>query len=144
MKDVQNSNSFDIVAELYDIDKDLLMVEHDLFHPFKKADSNTQINNPSDILSCTYENDLVNFLPHFSEVVDILNVIPSTSASSKRSFSGLRRLKTLFTKHYGQVRLRNLTLICIERYYSNMVLRDDMGKVIDKFASSHNRAQHFF
>ena len=94
MKDVPSSNSFDVVAEHYDIDKDLLMVEHDLFDSFKKADSNTQLNNPSDILSCLYENDLVNVLPHFSEVVHILNVIPSTSASSECSFSGLRRLKT--------------------------------------------------
>ena len=65
MKDVPSPNSFDIVAEHCDIDKDLLMVEHDLFDSFQKADSNIQLNNPSDILSCIYENDLVNFLSSF-------------------------------------------------------------------------------
>ena len=126
--------------DLFDSFKTFLMVEHDLFDSFKKADSNTQFNNPSNILSCIYENDLVNFPPHFSEVVDILNVIPSTSASSERSFSGLLRLKTYLRSTMGQERLSNLALICIERYYSNMVLREDMEKVIDKFASSHNLA----
>ena len=53
-------------------------------------------------------------------------------------------VKNIFTKHYGQERLSNLALICIGRYYSNMVLREDMEKVIDKFASSHNRAQYTF
>lgn len=91
-----------------------------------------------------YENDQLNFLPHFAKAVRILNMIPVTACSSERSFSALRRLETYLRCTMGQDRLNNLAILDIVREYGNKVLENDMEKIIDKFANENQRSKYFF
>jgi hypothetical protein len=44
----------------------------------------------------------------------------------------------------GQSRLNSLVVISIERAYANLVLNNDIDKIIDMFASRKGRASLFF
>ncbi|CAH3139773.1 unnamed protein product [Porites lobata] len=72
-------------------------------------------------------------VPEFSKVVSILAVIPATSCSAERSFSGLRRLKTYLRSTMGQSRLNSLAIII-----------DSIDKIIDTFGQRHGRRSYFF
>ena len=82
--------------------------------------------------------------PEFSKVASILAVIPATSCSAERSFSGLRRLKTYLRNTMGQRRLNSLAIICIERAYGNEVIVSNMDKMIDIFGQRLGRKEFFF
>ena len=88
-----------------------------------------------------YDTDQMNFPPHFTKVVEILNVVPVTSCTAERSFSALRRLKTYIRSTMGQERLSHLAILSIERGYANLI---DINRVIDIFASRKGREQLFF
>ena len=139
-----NQEYYDMVADQYDIDKELLIVEHNLFFSYVRMNPDIVVNSPRDVLTCMHENDQLTFLPHLAKVMRILNIIPVTSCSSERSFSALRRILTYLRSTMGQERLTNLALLCIERIYGNEVLKNDIEKIIDKFAETKNRAQYFF
>ena len=109
-----SEGSFRAVSEQYDIDCDMLMVEHDLFVSFRNAFPDANLDSPCEVLKRLYENDHIKFLPHFSKLVRIFNVIPATSCSAERSFSALRRLKTYIRSTMGQDRLSHLAFLSIE------------------------------
>ena len=134
---------YDMVSSHYKIDKDLLIVEHNLFFSFIE-NTDISLETPGDVLRTMFENEQLNFLPHFSKAVRIFNIVPVTSCSAERSFSALRRLKTYLRSTMGQERLNNIAVLCIEREYGNKVLQYDIEKIIDKFASEKNRSKHFF
>ena len=73
-------------------------------------------------------------VPEFTKAATILTVIPATSCSAERSFSGLRRLKTYLRSTMGEKRLANIALINIEREYANRVIKEDMERIIDIFS----------
>ena len=74
-----NQEYYDMVADQYDIDKELLIVEHNLFFSYVRMNPDIVVNSPRDVLTCMHENDQLTFLPHFAKVVRILNIIPVTS-----------------------------------------------------------------
>ena len=123
---------YDMVSSHYKIDKDLLIVEHNLFFSFIE-NTDISLETPGDVLRTMFENEQLNFLPHFSKAVRIFNIVPVTSCSAERSFSALRRLKTYLRSTMGQERLNNIAVLCIEREYGNKVLQYDIEKIIDKF-----------
>lgn len=43
-----------------------------------------------------------------------------------------------------QSRMNSLAVICIERVYANLVLKNDIDKIINVFASRKGRASAFF
>jgi len=88
-------------------------------------------------------NSLYEITPEFSKVAAILAVIPATSCSAERSFSGLRRLKTYLRNTVGQHRLNSLAITCIERAYGNHVIVNSMDKMIDIFGHRHGRKNFF-
>ena len=135
--------SYKMVTSHYRIDKDLLIVEHNLFFSFINS-MDISLDAPEDVLHAIYENEQLDFLPHFAKAVRILNMIPVTSCSSERSFSALRRLKTYLRSTRNQKRLNNLSILNIERGYGNKVLINDMEKIIDKFANKNQRSKYFF
>ena len=141
MSDHPADKSFVDVCSQYDIDYELLKVEHDLYVSFKNNSPDAQLGSPRDILDSMHKHDHLKFLPHFAKVVRIFNVIPATSCAAERSFSALRRLKTYIRSTMGQDRLSHLALLSIERAYSNKI---DMDKVIDEFASRKGRGKFFF
>ena len=87
---------------------------------------------------------MIDMLPELSKMAAIFAVIPSTSCSAERAFSGLRRLKRYLRSTMGQTRLSNLALLNIERHYANEVLKNDMQQMIDTFGQKNNRDCYFF
>jgi hypothetical protein len=136
--------SFQLVADHYELDKDLLTVEQDMFRNFRDSNDDIRLEPAVDVLGCMHENGLNDFLPHFAKAVKVLSIIPATSCTSERSFSALRRLKTCLRSTMEQSRLNSLAVICIERVYANLVLKNDIDKIINGFASRKGRASAFF
>ena len=77
-------------------------------------------------------------------MVHILAVIPATSCSAERSFSGLRRLKAYLCSTMRQQRVSNIALINTEREYANSVINKDMDRIIDIFVRRNGRESYFF
>ena len=81
-------------AKFYKIDGEILGAEQKMYASFRRV-RGLGYMTVSEMLQTMHENDLFDMFPEFSSVVHILAVIPATSCSAERSFSGLRRLKTL-------------------------------------------------
>ena len=88
------SDSFDIVAGYYNFDKELLQADQRLFNRFKKTHVEKSIKTAAEVIEVLHENSLYKITPEFSKVASILAVIPATSCSAERPFSGLRRFVT--------------------------------------------------
>ena len=82
---VRFSDSFDLVARYYNLDRELLQADR-LFSQFKAAHVEKSIKIAAEVIEVLNENSL------HEMVASILAVIPLTSCSAARSFSGL--LKT--------------------------------------------------
>ena len=98
----------------------------------------------SEMLQTMHENDLFDMFPEFSSVVHILAVIPATSCSAERSFSGLRKLKIYLRSTMEQQRVSNIALIDTGREYANSVVEKDMDRIIDIFGRRNGRGSYFF
>ena len=94
----QIKKSFSRVAKFYKIDGEILEAEQIMYASFRRV-RGLGYMTVSEMLQTMHENDLFDMFPEFSSVVHILTVITATSCSAERSFSGLRRLKTLVTSH---------------------------------------------
>ena len=116
------------MAHHYELDKDLLTVEQDMFNNFRDSNDDVRLASAVDVLGCMHENGLKDFLPHFVKVLTVLSIIPATSCTSEKSFSALRCLKTYLRSTMEQSRLSSLSVICTERVYVNLVLRNDIGQ----------------
>lgn len=136
--------NFKIVADHYELDRDLLAVEQDMFRKFINDNDDIKSQSAADVLKCMHESGLNDFLPQSAIAVKVLSIIPATSCTAERSFSALRRLKTYLRSTMGQTRLNDLAMICIERVYANLVLNNDIDKIIDVFASRKGRMSSFF
>jgi len=90
MKADPSVDSFDLVSSYYNLDKDLLIAEHELFNSYKSSHDLDCSGNATDILSVLREHELTEFVPEFTQVVKLLCAIPATSCSAERSFSALR------------------------------------------------------
>ena len=88
------SDSFDLVARYYNLDRELLQADQRLFSQFKAAHVEKSIKTAAEVIEVLNENSLHEMTPELIKlkVASILPVIPSTSCSAARSFSGL--LKT--------------------------------------------------
>jgi len=89
INDQPREESFDLLANYYQLDKELLIAEREIFVNFKSGRDDIRCSTATDVLSTLYDHDL----PEFAQVVKLLCVIPATSCSAERSFSALRRLK---------------------------------------------------
>ena len=88
--------------------------------------------------------DVLSLIPVMAIALNIYSVIPATSCSAERSFSGLRRLKTYLRSKMGQTRLSSLALLHIEREFVNRVITEDIDKIIDVFGQRNGRESYFF
>ncbi|CAB3983630.1 zinc finger MYM-type 1-like [Paramuricea clavata] len=112
LNDSPLENSFDAVAEFYNVDRDLLKWRRD---------------------------GLCDLLPVLYEAATILASIPATSCTAERSFSGLRRVKTYLRSTMGEEHLNSIAVINIERAYANRTIKNDMVKIIDTFGRRNGR-----
>ena len=80
----------------------------------------------------------------FGEVVSMLSLIctvPSTAASSERTFSMLRRLKTYTRNRCSQSRLNHLALADMHK---SVLTRDAVKKMEARFASKTSERKKVF
>ena len=138
-----DKESFSRVAKFYKIDGEILEAEQKMYASFRRV-RGLGYMTVSEMLQTMHENDLFDMFPEFSSVVHILAMIPATSCSAGRSFSGLRRLKTYFRSTMGQQRVSNIALINTEREYANSVVKKDMDRIIYIFGRRNGRDSYFF
>ena len=124
------SDNFDLVARYYNLDRELLQADQRLFSQFKAAHVEKSIKTAAEVIEVLNENSLYEMTPEFSKVASILAVIPATSCSAERSFSGLRRLKTYLRSTMGQNRLNSLAIVSTE--------------ILNIFGQCHGRKNFFF
>ena len=80
----------------------------------------------------------VDVFPNVRKLLIILATLPVTSATSERSFSTLRRLKTYLRKTMGEERLTGLALLAI--HHARSIDKQD---VLNEYATSANRRSEF-
>jgi hypothetical protein len=140
-------SDYELVGNFYDLDKDLIEADRRLFDQFKHTNADPKVSNlktASEVIYTLCKNELLEMVPEFVKVATILAVIPATSCSAERSFSGLRRLKTYLKSTMGEKRLSSIALINIERGYANCIINEDMEKMIDIFGKRKGRNTYFF
>ena len=80
-------------------------------------------------------------MPQVTKLCELVLTIPATTASVERSFSALKRIKSVYRNTMGQDRLASLSLFSIERslltsFRSKTFFHDE---VIDLFAAMKDR-----
>ena len=96
------------------------------------------------IVELAYKQGHHEILPLFYKVASILATIPTTSCSAEGSFSTLRRIKTYLRSTMDQDRLHDLAIINVELAYTNEVIGNYMGKIIDTFGERKGKKSVFF
>lgn len=140
-----SEGSIALVSSFYSLDSAILEAELQIFRNFLSDNPvSHQIKKAATLVKTLYENELHTVLPVFYKASSILATIPATSCSAERSFSGLRRVKTYLRSTMGQERLSSISLLCMERAYTNRTLKNDMERIIDVFGQRSHRASHFF
>ena len=131
------------VAKFCKIDGGILVAEQEMYSSFRRV-RGLGYMTISEMLQTMHENDLFDMFPEFSKVVHILAVIPVTSRSAERSFSGLRRLKTYVRSTVGQQRVSNIAHSNTEREHASSVANNDIDRTIDIFGRRNGRDSYFF
>ena len=122
--DATNSH-YDLISDRYLVDADILKAERNILYC-----SHSEMKYVSEVISATSED----VLHVFAKVAKLLAFIPAaTSCSAERSFSGLRRMKIYLRNTMGEVRLRGLSILTIEREYSLECVSKNINGVIDIF-----------
>ena len=80
-------------------------------------------------------------LPEVCKVMELVLVLPATNATSERSFSKLRLVKTYLRSTMSQGRLNHLMILSI---YPGMVDNIDLNKICTEFASVNERRSTIF
>lgn len=79
---------------------------------------------------------------HVKKMIELVMVIPVSSASAERSFSTMRRIKTYLRSNMKSSQLSSLTLLSIDFENSDKLLKDPTA-VLEVFASMKNRRIQF-
>lgn len=104
---------------------------------------NNMIENctsPYEMLTYFHDNDLKLCMPELFKLLCIAVVLPVATASTERSFSALKRIKSYIRNKTGQARLSNMAKISIEKAFIKS--QDEnvfIEEVIDHFAEQKNR-----
>ena len=140
-----SKGSFALVSPFYSPGSSVLEAEVQIFRNFLSDNPvSREIKRAASVVKTLYEDGLHTVLPVFYKASCILATIPAMSCSAERSFSGLRRVKTYLRSTMGQERLGSISLLCMERAYTNRTLENDMDRFIDVFGHRSHRVSHFF
>lgn len=121
-----------------DIDSVMLLDE---LNSLKTTLPLTLEKTPRVILSFIIENDLVELYPNAVVAFRIFLTIPVTVASSERSFSKLKLIKTYIRSTMTQQRLTDLAILSIE---NEIAAELEYTKVLHDFAATKSRKVRFF
>lgn len=103
----------------------------------------TLISSESDLFE--FYQEVKKFKVRFEELKKIIEhvlVVPVFSASTERSFSTMKQMKTYLRSTMTSCRLNNLTLLSIEREISGTFM-DNPSEVIEEFVSMKKRKFKF-
>lgn len=93
------------------------------------------------MIAFIFNNDLVTCLPEFYKLLCLIVTIPVTSASVERSSSALKRIKFFSRNTISQDRLKNISLISIEKRFIKQLTQQTTfyEEIIDVFANQKDR-----
>lgn len=116
------------ICSLYDID--LTLLESELFNIH--LDIKFQCSNIIDFLTVFKANLLVNrtLYPLAYQLLGLVLVLPATNATSERSFSALKRLKTAMRNTMGQERMNSLILLHVHKTRTDAL---NVQEIISRF-----------
>jgi len=77
--------------------------------------------------------------PNIVKLIQLLSVIPATSATAERSFSCLRRVKTWLRSTISQTRLNSMVIL-----QANRLVQPHIDTVIDEFISLNDTRRKIF
>ena len=77
--------------------------------------------------------------PHLVQLIQLLIVVPATSATAERSFSGLRPVKKWLRSTMSQTRLNNTVLLHAHRH-----LTPDISTVTNDFINLNDQRRRIF
>jgi hypothetical protein len=80
----------------------------------------------------------VDLYPSIHRILAILLTMPVSSATSERSFSAMRRIKSYLRSTMGDERLSNLSLMHVHRQ-----IPVEIDKVLSEFINGNNRRLDF-
>ena len=127
---------------------DILLTNYPFFDPDRLSSELKYIYrcpdkhvNPHQLLKYIVYNQLSTCLPELTKLLELILTIPVTTASSERSMSTLKRIKTYLRSTMTNARLSNLAVISIEKFFikSNFSNQIFLDKVIDCFATKKER-----
>ena len=114
-----------------------LCIEYDLFrNVLKTIGLNSELASPRNTYQFLLCNDMNESCPNIATFYKIFLTIPVSSASSERSFSHLKWIKSYHRCTMGQERLSQLSLINIEYTIAQSINYDN---VLNTFASMRKR-----
>lgn len=93
----------------------------------------TNISTPSEMLNHIYKENILDLYPNMSIALKLMLTLPVTVASSERSFSKLKLIKTYLRSTMPQERLFELAVLSIEQKVRKSV---DMDLLIARFAEA--------
>ena len=130
------------VRELYAIDlpnvSSLSSEIHNWYTKWKSEEKDQVSNSLPSTLSSTLTR-IPSFYPNIKAIVTILCTLPVTSRTAERSFSGLKRIKTVLRSSMSNERLSCLTLL-----HTHQDIPIVIEEVIDEFSRCHpRRIQNF-
>lgn len=110
---------------------------------------NYQNKSPVKILETIVQNDLQEALPELCKLCKLVLTIPATSASAERSFSALKRIKSIQRNTMGQNRLSSLSFLSCEKELLEAIRIPREGfdfydEVIKQFIKKERRMEYIF
>ena len=106
---------------------------HNWYTKWKTEEKDNGLSALPSSLSSTLSK-ISEFYPNIKALVTVVCTLPVTSCSAERSFSGLKRIKTVFRSSMGNERLSSLALLHIHQD-----IPVNVEEVIDEFARRHPR-----
>lgn len=133
------------VCNTYDIDIEEIKGEIKIFHKMYRRyvdtlpATHTETTELKKRCNFLIERELRDIFPHLTKLIQILLVIPVSTASCERSFSCLRALKSYLRNSMCQERLSALAILKIENS-----IDIDFVRIIEQFSENKNRRLLFF
>ena len=133
------SDSFDLVARYYNIDRELLQADQRLFSQFKAAHVEKSIKTAAEVIEVLNENSLHEMTP---ELIKLKGRVHSARHPLNIMLGSALVQWTL--KDLPSVGRNSLTTVCVQRSYGNKVIVDSMDKIINIFGQRNGSGKTFF
>ena len=139
---IGNKDVFQTLSEAYENDVDIEPAQRDyndfciLYNDMKPDEA---IKDLVEMLAWYNEHDLQNVYPELTILYRIFGTIAVSSASSERSFSKLRLIKSYLRSTMGQERLSDLTLLSAEKEITATLKFDEVIENFSRMTPSGKR-----